>query len=57
AGAPKPRAAQGASAPAAGGAPDSGAVRAWARENGYTVSDRGRISAEIVKAYEDAQQA
>ncbi|PPK93455.1 Lsr2 protein [Kineococcus xinjiangensis] len=35
--------------------PDTGAVRAWARENGYTVSDRGRISAEIVKAYQDAQ--
>ena len=35
--------------------PDTGAVRAWARENGYTVSDRGRISAEIVKAFQDAQ--
>ena len=29
-------------------------VRKWARENGYTVSDRGRIAAEIVDAYEKA---
>lgn len=27
-------------------------VRAWARENGFTVSDRGRVSAEIMTAYE-----
>ncbi|WP_433673813.1 histone-like nucleoid-structuring protein Lsr2 [Microbacterium gorillae] len=26
---------------------DLAAVRAWARENGYTVSDRGRIPAHI----------
>ncbi|GAA4890994.1 Lsr2 family protein [Tessaracoccus lubricantis] len=29
-------------------------VRDWARANGYKVSDRGRISAEIVAAYEAA---
>ena len=29
-------------------------VRTWARENGYEVSDRGRIPKEIMKAYEDA---
>ena len=28
------------------------AVRAWARANGHKVSDRGRISAEILTAYE-----
>ncbi|NAZ80769.1 Lsr2 family protein [Kineococcus sp. R8] len=33
---------------------DTGAVRAWAKENGFTVSDRGRISAEVVQAYDDA---
>ncbi|WP_337062331.1 histone-like nucleoid-structuring protein Lsr2 [Kineococcus sp. G2] len=33
---------------------DTGAVRTWAKENGYTVSDRGRISAEVVQAYDDA---
>lgn len=31
---------------------DNAAVREWARDNGYTVSDRGRISAEIVAAYQ-----
>ncbi len=34
---------------------DAGAVRAWAKENGYEVSERGRISAEIRDAYEAAQ--
>lgn len=29
-------------------------IRAWARENGYEVSERGRISAEIREAYEAA---
>ncbi|MBN9795576.1 Lsr2 family protein [Pseudonocardia sp. TMWB2A] len=29
------------------------AVRVWARENGYSVSERGRISAEVVEAYRD----
>lgn len=30
---------------------DTGAIREWARENGYKVSDRGRVSAEIREAY------
>ena len=34
--------------------PDLGAVRAWARDNGHTVSDRGRISAEVQSAYDKA---
>lgn len=29
-------------------------IREWARENGYQVSDRGRISGEIRAAYRDA---
>jgi hypothetical protein len=31
--------------------PDTTAVRAWARENGYDVADRGRLPAEILDAY------
>jgi hypothetical protein len=30
------------------------AIRAWARRNGHTVSDRGRIPATIVEAYHAA---
>ena len=30
------------------------AIRAWAREAGRQVADRGRISAEVAKAFEDA---
>lgn len=29
-------------------------VRAWARDSGYQVSDRGRLSGEILTAYEAA---
>ena len=29
-------------------------VRAWARDNGYQVSDRGRVSSEVIAAYEKA---
>ncbi len=29
-------------------------VRAWARESGYEVSDRGRISSDVMEAYEAA---
>ncbi|MEN1976479.1 histone-like nucleoid-structuring protein Lsr2 [Cellulomonas sp. P4] len=35
-------------------ASDAGAVRAWAKENGFEVSERGRISAEIREAYDAA---
>jgi hypothetical protein len=37
-----------------GGREDLSAVRAWARENGHQVSDRGRISATVMSAYENA---
>ncbi|MBX6390913.1 MAG: Lsr2 family protein [Frankia sp.] len=29
-------------------------IREWARSNGYTVSDRGRIAQNIVEAYDKA---
>jgi len=32
----------------------TGDIRAWAQENGYEVSSRGRVSAEIRDAYEKA---
>ncbi|MFT4124862.1 MAG: Lsr2 family protein [Gordonia sp. (in: high G+C Gram-positive bacteria)] len=35
-------------------APDTKVVREWAREAGYEVSERGRISADIIAAYEAA---
>lgn len=37
------------------GASDVAQIRAWARENGYTVHERGRIQAEIRDAYYAAQ--
>lgn len=33
---------------------DLDAIRTWARENGYPVSDRGRIANHIVEAYDAA---
>ena len=33
---------------------DLSAVRSWARDNGYQVSDRGRVSSEVLAAYEAA---
>jgi hypothetical protein len=33
------------------GGPDTAAVRAWARANGQTVSDRGRIPRHILEAF------
>lgn len=32
----------------------AGAIREWARRNGHAVSDRGRIPASILEAYEAA---
>jgi hypothetical protein len=52
-----PRASGGARSRATGGRMDreqAGAIRDWARKNGHAVSDRGRIPASIVQAYEDA---
>jgi len=38
----------------AGGTDRTADIREWARSNGYTVSDRGRIASNIVEAYEKA---
>ncbi len=38
-------------------AQDSGAIREWARQQGYEVSDRGRVPASIREAYEKAKAA
>ncbi len=37
-----------------GSGQDTGAVRTWARENGYEISDRGRVPGKIVDAYHAA---
>ena len=34
---------------------DLSAVREWARQNGHTVSERGRISSGIQQAYDNAR--
>ncbi|KNX36174.1 histone-like nucleoid-structuring protein Lsr2 [Luteipulveratus halotolerans] len=34
---------------------DLNKVREWGRANGYTVSDRGRVSKELQEAYDKAQ--
>ncbi|GAU68082.1 putative LSR2-like protein [Streptomyces sp. NBRC 110611] len=33
---------------------DTARIRAWAKENGYEVSDRGRVPAEIREAFQKA---
>ena len=33
---------------------DLTAVRSWARDNGFSVSDRGRVSSEVLTAYDAA---
>ena len=38
--------------PARSSSVDLAAVRQWARHNGYSVSDRGRISRDVLAAYE-----
>jgi hypothetical protein len=32
---------------------DTVAVRAWARENGYEIKDRGRVPAELIARYRE----
>ncbi|MEU4169050.1 Lsr2 family protein [Streptomyces sp. NPDC026665] len=39
---------------ASGGAQDTALIRAWAKENGLEVNDRGRVPATIREAYEKA---
>ena len=38
------------------GGGDIGAIREWARANGFKVGDKGRISAEVRDAYEAANR-
>ncbi|MFI5621023.1 Lsr2 family protein [Streptomyces sp. NPDC051567] len=37
------------------GNPDTAEIRAWAKENGYNVNDRGRVPADIREAFEKAK--
>jgi hypothetical protein len=37
-------------------APDLAAVRAWAREHGHQVSDRGRVPNAVLNAYRESVQ-
>lgn len=40
--------------PAASSGPSAREVRDWARDNGWEVSDRGRVPAEVREAYDAA---
>ena len=40
--------------PAGAGTGSAAEIREWARSNGFNVPDRGRVSAEVRKAYETA---
>ncbi|MGW1867978.1 histone-like nucleoid-structuring protein Lsr2 [Streptomyces mauvecolor] len=40
----------------AGGNKDTASIRAWAKEQGYNVNDRGRVPADIREAYEKASK-
>jgi hypothetical protein len=42
------------SAGARSSGPSAAEIRAWARENGYDVPERGRVSAEVREAYDAA---
>ncbi|MZD04489.1 Lsr2 family protein [Streptomyces sp. SID5785] len=41
-------------AASAGGNQDTAAIRAWAKENGHDVNDRGRVPQKVREAYEKA---
>ncbi|MFT4230066.1 MAG: Lsr2 family protein [Microbacterium sp.] len=38
------------------GQTDYGPIRVWAKENGHSVSDRGRVPASVIEAYEAAHR-
>ena len=40
--------------PARANREETAAIREWARENGHTVSDRGRIPKSVIEAYQSA---
>ncbi|MEJ5867640.1 Lsr2 family protein [Pseudokineococcus sp. 5B2Z-1] len=54
-GARRPTRSSGSSSSSSAGGVDTAAVREWARENGHTVSERGRISGAVLEAYKAAQ--
>lgn len=39
---------------ASGGNQDTAAIRAWAKEHGHEVNDRGRVPTKVREAYEQA---
>ncbi|PKV88187.1 Lsr2 family protein [Streptomyces sp. TLI_146] len=39
-----------------GGNQDTAKIRAWAKEKGYEINDRGRVPADIREAYENASK-
>lgn len=43
------------SSPTSGRHSDTAQVRAWAKDNGYSVNDRGRVPAEVREAFEKAK--
>ncbi|WP_035800641.1 histone-like nucleoid-structuring protein Lsr2 [Kitasatospora mediocidica] len=45
--------ARGTARPAAGGA-DTAKIRTWAKDNGFSVNDRGRVPSNVREAYEAA---
>ncbi|MCX4666434.1 Lsr2 family protein [Streptomyces sp. NBC_01381] len=47
--------AKGKSKAASGGKDDSSAIRAWAKANGFEVSDRGRVPSNVREAFENAR--
>jgi hypothetical protein len=42
------------SSPRSAGSPSNAEVRSWARQHGFTVSDRGRLPASVLAAYRNA---
>ena len=48
------RAGGGRRAAASGNGPSAREIREWARANGWNLSDRGRVAAEVRQAYEAA---
>jgi hypothetical protein len=50
----RPRASRGSERKSSGSTMDSTAVRQWAKDTGLAVSERGRISADVMAAYNAA---
>ena len=52
---PRKRSTNGRPASKAPGSPNPAEIRAWAASQGIEVSDRGRVSADITRRYQEAQ--